>query len=65
MYIYLEYIYILKYKLKMYKYIVYYLGLYIPYNITPLGENAFHVSLLCLIILTCFINVFGYFLVYI
>jgi hypothetical protein len=44
----------------MFKYIIYYLGLDIPDNITPLAENAFQVSLLCLIILTCFINVFGY-----
>ena len=44
----------------MFKYIIYFFGLELPDNIAPLVENGFNVALICLVILLCFINVFGY-----
>lgn len=44
----------------MFKYIIYYFGLELPDNIALLVELAFNVALICLVVLFCFINVFGY-----
>lgn len=44
----------------MFKYIIYFFGLELPENAAPLIEVVFNVAIICLIILLCFINVFGY-----
>jgi len=44
----------------MLKYIIYYFGLELPENVTPLVELAFNFGMICLVVLLCFINVFGY-----
>ena len=44
----------------MFKYIVYFFGLDLPEDVTPLVELGFNVAMICLIVLVCFINVFGY-----
>lgn len=44
----------------MFKYIIYYFGLKLPDNAAPLVELALNVALICLVVLFCFINVFGY-----
>lgn len=44
----------------MFKYIIYFFGLELPENSAPLVELAFNVAMICLVVLLCFINVFGY-----
>ena len=44
----------------MFKYIIKILGLELPENAEPLMEMGFYVALVCLAVLFCFINVFGY-----
>jgi hypothetical protein len=47
----------------MLKYILYIFGLELPENASPMIEVGFNMAIICLIILICFINVFGYLLV--
>lgn len=44
----------------MYKYIIYFFGLELPENASPLLEVLFNVAMISLVVLLCFINVFGY-----
>lgn len=46
----------------MLKYILYFLGLELPEGGSVSVEFGFNVAIICLIILICFINVFGYFI---
>lgn len=47
----------------MLNYILYVFGLELPENASPMIEVGFNMAVVCLIILICFINVFGYLLV--
>jgi len=42
------------------KYIIYFFGLELPSNAAPLVEVLFNVAMISLVVLLCFINVFGY-----
>ena len=44
----------------MFKYIIYYFGIVLPEGAEPLAELGFHFGLIALVVLSCFINVFGY-----
>lgn len=47
----------------MFKYIIYFFGIKLPDEVTPVAEVLFHVGIISLIILLSFINVFGYLIV--
>ena len=44
----------------MFKYIIYFFDLKLSDNVLPIYELSFHNALICLVVLLCFINVFGY-----
>jgi hypothetical protein len=44
----------------MFKYIVYFFDLKLSEGVQPIIEFSFNMALVCLAILFCFINVFGY-----
>lgn len=44
----------------MFRCITYLLGIDFPDNVAPLVEYGFHVAVVSLVVLFCFINVFGY-----
>ncbi|TQS39475.1 hypothetical protein Golomagni_00001 [Golovinomyces magnicellulatus] len=48
----------------MLNYIINYFGLQFPEKVAPFAEFAFYVAMISLVVLICFINVFGYFMGY-
>ncbi len=48
----------------MFKYLIYNFGLELADDVAPLVELGFNVSMVCLVVLFCFINVFGYLIVF-
>jgi hypothetical protein len=44
----------------MLKYILYFFNIELPEDANPYTEIAFNTAIICLIVLLCFINVFGY-----
>jgi hypothetical protein len=48
----------------IFKFIIYLFGLELPEDVAPLIELGLNVAMICLVVLLCFINVFGYFIAF-